>query len=111
MKSLLISLSFLFLSGVIYAQNTCTATTQSQIMTKYTESKDGTVSTKTCLRWSACPNMEVIDIKATASSSLTLYKRAEGIYVDDSDKMWNMYVDKNGLIVFQCGKKAFYYKP
>ena len=111
MKNVLFSICFLFISGVISAQNTCTSTAQPQIMTKYTESKDGTVSTKTCLRWYACPGMEVVDIKATSSSSVTLYKRAEGIYVDDSDKMWDMYVDKNGFIVFRCGKKAFYYRP
>jgi hypothetical protein len=111
MKSLLISVVFMLLSGVINAQNTCIGYVQSQTMVKYTESKDGTVSTKTCLSWSACPNMDVIEIKATNSSYITLYKRDESTYMDGNRKTWDRYVDKNGLIVFQCDKKAFYYRP
>lgn len=88
----------------------CIMTQQPQKATKWTISKDGTVATKTCVYWLACPNMDVVEFRATNTSVVTLYKYDDKLYHDANEKKWVRY-EEDGLIVFQCDKKAFYYKP
>lgn len=109
----LFTLLFLIVLGMAIftpAAGQCTMTHQPQKATKWSQSKDGTVATKTCLYWSACPNMEVVEFRATATSAVTLYKITDSVYQDLSDKVWKTYME-DGLRVFHSGKKAFYYKP
>lgn len=110
MKKLVISITLLIGLAISMYGQTCTLTPQTQKATKWSKGKDGTVATKTCLYWSACPNMEVVEFRATATSAVTLYKITDSVYQDLSDKVWKTYME-DGLRVFQSGKKAFYYKP
>ena len=110
MKRLVISITLMLGLAMSVMGQTCTMTHQPQKATKWSQSKDGTVATKTCLYWSACPNMEVVEFRSTNTSVVTLYKRDAKTYVDGNDKLWEYYME-DGLRVFQCGKKAFYYKP
>ncbi len=111
MKRLVLSAALLLgLAMSVYSQKTCTMTRQPKTATKWNKAKDETVTTKTCLYWMACPDMEVVEFRTTATSAVTLYKITDSVYKDPSDKVWNSYVEDD-ILVFQSGKKAFLIRP
>ena len=111
MKKLVLSAALLLgLAMSAIGQKTCTMTRQPKTATKWTKAKDETVTTKTCLYWLACPDMEVVEFRVTNTSVVTLVKRDEKTYVEGGDKLWEFYIEDD-ILVFQSGKKAFLIRP
>lgn len=107
MKSLLFSLAFLFLSGVIFAQKDPYV---------YSISKDGKKTHKECLSIQVKPEQVVFIVSGTAYQ--VFYKvgadsSGSAIWADGAnDKIVARNVEKDGTIVFwKSEKKAFYYRP
>ena len=107
MKSLLFSIAFLFLSGVISAQKDPYV---------YTISKDGKKTHKECISIQVKPEQVVFIVSGTAYQ--VFYKvgtdsTGSAIWADGAnDKIVTRQVEANGTVVFwKTEKKAFYYRP
>lgn len=107
MKSLLISLAFLFLSVASYAQKDPYV---------YSISKDGKKTHKECLSIQVKPEQVVFIVSGTAYQ--VFYKvgtdgTGSVIWADGAnDKIVTRQVEKDGTVVFwKTEKKAFYYRP
>jgi hypothetical protein len=107
MKSLLISVVFILLSGVIYAQKDPYV---------YTISKDGKKSHKECLSIQVKVDQVVFIVSGTAYQ--VFYKvgtdsSGSAIWADGAnDKIVTRQVEKDSTVVFwKTEKKAFYYRP
>ncbi len=107
MKSLLISVVFILLSGVICAQKDPYV---------YTISKDGKKAHKECLSIQVKVDQVVFIVSGTAYQ--VFYKvgtdsSGSAIWADGAnDKIVTRQVEKDSTVVFwKTEKKAFYYRP
>lgn len=107
MKSLLFSLSFLFISGVISAQKDPYV---------YTISKDGKKNHKECLAITV--RADQVTFVVTGTTYQIFYKvgsdsGGSDLWADGANnKIVTRQVEKDGTVVFwKSEKKAFYYKP
>ena len=107
MKSLLFSVVFLLLSGVINAQKDPYV---------YSISKDGKKTHKECISIQVKPEQVVFIVSGTAYQ--VFYKvgsssDGSAIWADGAnDKIVQRQVESDGTVVFwKTEKKAFYYKP
>lgn len=107
MKSLLFSVAFMLLSGVISAQKDPYV---------YTISKDGKKTHKECLSIQVKDSQVVFIVSGTAYQ--VFYKvgidgTGSAIWADGANnKIVQRQVEKDGTVVFwKSEKKAFYYRP
>lgn len=112
MKSLLFSICFLFLSGVISAQNTnnCKTYGVEKAFVYSIGKKDKAKSTKDCIWVTICDH--AVEFRASATSVMTVYKITESKWETEGGKVAEVVTQADGHKVFWVSdNKAFIIRP